>query len=131
MSTVFTTHPDNLPDPSLENYLQGVIGAVEATDCERHYLWREETQEYGHEWKSQLFGYGRHIGNVGDMPVCVSLLCQTVRGHKLLFYHATSRVVDHQMIRDWLDRVMPATARRPDGSINKTDAMNFHNIFPR
>jgi len=66
------------------------------------------------------------------MPVYISMNVDTIKGHKILFYYATSRYTDSQLVREYLEKVMPKSGFRPDGEyLNNTDAMNFHNVFPR
>jgi hypothetical protein len=84
----------------------------------------------GDGWVENFLGYSETLGRLADMPVCVSLRTAVVRGHKLLFIDPTSQVVDHRLIDEWLEEWLPPTARR--GSVvNKVDAANFHNVFPR
>lgn len=116
----------------LTEYLQGVIGLVEANSYERHALWKECKGE--RTWKETGWGLGETVGHLADTPVFVSLLVDTVDGHRILFWHATSQVVDHRMIEAWLTKTMPRSAFTDDGGtvrLNKVDAMNFHNVFPR
>ena len=57
-----------------------------------------------------------------------------VGGHKILFVDPTSRVVDHEMIRAWLQANAPVTAFHgcdPRKGLNIVDAGNFHNVLPR
>lgn len=110
-------------------YLNGVVGIVEANSFEKMCLWRE-WNDMGKSWVPTVHGYLATVGNVGDMPVCISILTETVEGQKILFWDATSRVVDHQMIEEWLKTIV-TSALKEDGYLNKTDAMNFHNVFQR
>lgn len=126
-------------DEQMVNYLDGIIGVVEANSYEQHMLWVEYSEEgskYGGRqdarrfpWQSTGSGYGETIGHFGDMPIHVSLMTATVDGHLILMLDATSQVVHHEMIRQWLDKNMPESARQKDGRVNVVDAQNFHNIF--
>lgn len=117
----------DLLDKELAAFLQGVTGLVEATNEEKFRLW----QQFQAEWTDDSAGLLETVGTFAGMPVCVSLHLSNVRGERLLFYHATSRVVDHRLIDQWIEAVMPATARRANGRVNKTDAANFPNVFRR
>ena len=120
-----------LADTEASEFLQGVVGAVEATGFEYHCLWKE-ARELEWSWEENLVGLWRQIGGFNDMPVCLSIRTAVVRGHKIAFYHPTSRIVDHEMVENWLRAVMPASALREGTSyLNKSDAMNFSNVFPR
>ncbi len=122
--------------PEIVEFLRGVIGTCEATRNEHHMLWQlhhHDAEKFDYtklSWKSGLGGYLITVGSTFGEPVCISINADIVDGHKILFYHATSNIVDHTMIRSWLDAVMPKTAFRKDGYLNNTDATNFTNILP-
>lgn len=117
---------------TMKVFLKDVIGVVEATSYETSCLWKEYHQGRKKTWVQGLGGYLPTIGLLGDRPVVLSLLVNTVDGHPILFMEATSQVVDHQMIEDWLKRHLPATALKDDGKyVNKVDSNNFDNVFPR
>lgn len=114
----------------IAKFLEGVVGVVEATNCEKHFLWKENRDRvHPRKWEENLSGLGQTVGRLAGMPVCISLLTATVDGRKLLFVHPTSQVVDHRMIDLWLKETLPETAIRPDGYVNSTDATNFHVMF--
>lgn len=126
-----------LPEDIAE-YLNGVEGLVEANSYEKHCLWlhyAKDADKYGgfgetrFDWQERTAGYGFTVGTVADKPVHLSLMVNTVNGKRLLFWYATSQMVDHQMIDDWLDNNMPPSARRADGYLNRTDATGFVNIL--
>jgi hypothetical protein len=118
-------------DGEMAKFLSGVVGVVEADSYAQHMLWAENRRrEKPLKWTGNSRGLMETIGNLGGMPVCVSLFTAEIDGHKLLFIDATSQVVDHRMIDGWLKKTMPPSAFRKDGYINRTDATNFHNVFP-
>lgn len=133
--------PAEIKDEHLIEFLDGVIGCVEANSFESHQLWSNfhyHAEKLGYtklSWVQGMQGTSRVVGTVQvageDMPVNVSLNINTINGHKILFYDACSRCVDHDMVRKWLDTVLPDSAHRADGYINNTDANNFHNVLPR
>lgn len=107
----------------------GIVGVVDATSFEQLMLWQEEEKAaLPKRWETINPGILETIGALADMPVCLSLSKVRVGGHLLLFIEATSQVVDHRMIDKWLEDNLPDTAKR-DGRVNRTDAMNFHNVF--
>lgn len=117
------------PDEQIEKLLEGVIGAVEASSEETHAIWREDVHHADKPmtWK-QHGGIGVTIGYMDSRPVHVILSIITVNDHRVLFYEATSTVVDNDMVRAFIEAVMPESGRH-DGRINHTNAANFHNIF--
>lgn len=109
-----------------KEFLQGVIGVVEATSFEYHQLWKD--WEDKSTWKSNNSGYGQVIGYLDSRPVFLSLRTAIIVGQKVLFIEPTSEVVDWKLIDTWLLVNLPETAMI-DKRINRTDAMNFTNVF--
>lgn len=124
-------------DDEIVRFLEGVVGCVEANSFEKHSLWKEnhylaDDARHKREWKDSNSGYGIIIGYVDERPIHLSLRIATIDGQKILFYYATSQVVDHEMIREWLKVNLPDTAKGDyPGGYNHTDATNFHNVFRR
>ena len=118
-------------DQEMQKYLDGVMGVVEATNFEKHCLWENNQRSpRKRTWVETGHGFLEKVGFLADNPICISLLTAVVDDHKLLFTHPTSQVVDHRVIDAWMATHLPKSAYR-DGRINRIDAMNFHNIFPR
>ena len=113
----------------VRRFLSGITGAIEATDVERHCL-EEKYTRYGVAWESSSGGLLTAVGSVGDMPVCISLNKAKIGGEIILLYHATSQVVDHRMVRKWLENNLPASAKREDGRIKHADANNADLVAP-
>ena len=111
-------------------YLDGVIGVVEANSFESMCLWMQ-AKDSARSWISTGHGYGPMIGRINNLPVCLSILTANVDGHKIVFIDATSEVSDWKLIDAWLQKNLPQSAMHEDGRVNKTDAMNFSNVFPR
>lgn len=117
-------------DDELVKFMDGAIGVVEMTREEEMAIWERYTKEYKYTWVSNNSGYGKNVGFLADMPVFISLSTAVVKGYKLVFWHPTSQVVDYRMIEDWFTLNAPEASREKDGRYNRTDATNFHNIFP-
>jgi hypothetical protein len=127
----FLSLPTSKPQeasPQLKEFMSGVIGVVEANRFEYMCLWQARGEK---TWVSRLSGFAPTIGHIGDAPICLSLFTAIVDGHNLLFAEAVSQVVDYRVVDAWLETNLPASARLADGRLNRTDASNFHNIFPR
>jgi hypothetical protein len=121
-------------DNELAKFLDGVIGVVDANSYESMCLYMENDREQKRPWKQNSSGLLETVGIVDGRPVCLSLLTNEVDGHKLLFIEATSQIVDWKMIEEWLQRSMPVTCfdgNDPRRRLNRTNAMNFHNVLPR
>jgi hypothetical protein len=124
----------NPPKAEMDKFLHGVVGAVEANSYESLCLWHEQHERAGKTWKQGSGGCMVQVGELADMPVCVSLFVNEVDGHRILFYDATSRVVDSRMVEKWLKENLPLTAFENGDArkrLNVTNAMNFHNVLPR
>jgi hypothetical protein len=117
---------------TMKEFLQDVVGVVEATLYETSCLWREYHQERKQTWVQGLGGYLPTIGELAGRPVVLSLFVNTVNGYPILFMEPTSQMVDHVMIDEWLKANLPAKALKDNGEyVNKVDAGNFHTVFPR
>lgn len=121
-----------MADKEMIDFFAGVQGIVEATDFEQHALWiLNQDRETPLPWRdfhsSRLFT----IGHLGGRPVCISVQKSRIDGMIVLFYNATSQIVDYPQIRSWLETNAPETARKINGYVNHVDAMNFHNVFRR
>lgn len=114
-----------------KDLIKDCIGAVEANEFETMCLWEKFNARTDGVWESATGGSLAVVGWIEEMPVCISLLVHTINGHPILFYHATSQLVDYEMVNKWLDENMPDIAKNKNGRLNKTDAMNFNNVFPR
>jgi len=118
-------------DDEIKKFLEGIVGAVEASSFEELCIWQEYTQELNYSWKQNCSGYLEYVGLFHSRPICINLRTSVVNGHKILFWEATSQLVDYKMIDKWMEKNLPKSARHSDGRLNKTDAMNFCNILPR
>lgn len=104
----------------IERYIQGIEYVVEATSTEQQMLWERYTEKYGAQWKSRNQGLGVYVGWIQGRPVVITIYQVVVNDVSILFYSDTSQVVDHTMIRRWLDKYFPGVPR--------TDAMNFSHV---
>lgn len=95
---------------------------VEATCFEDMTLYREWNKKV--KWESHTSGTLETVGELNDKPVCFSACWASINGELVLFYHATSVVVDHDMIDKWLEDNCPNKKL-------KTNAMNFHIVALR
>lgn len=121
-------------DDELAAFLRGVVGVVKANSYETMCLWREYHEKLSRPWGAGRSGLMLTVGELADMPVAITLYVNEIDGHRILFLDATSQVVDHRMIEKWMEDKLPPTAFRdgdPRKGVNKTNAMNFHNVFPR
>ncbi len=109
--------------------LDGVQGVVEATSFEKYALWQlNKFRDNPRTWIENLQGQLAIVGYVGNDPVCISLLVDKVSNQKILFWHATSKIVDYDQIKKWLETYLPLSSFK-NGILNNTDANNFNNVF--
>ncbi len=97
------------------------MGIIEATDFEKFCLWERWNPRMDIEWKDESLGYFANLGKVADMPVCLSLWIAYINGKKVLFWDATSQVVDYRMIEAWFEKHLK--------DVKKTDANNAHIVL--
>jgi hypothetical protein len=114
------------------DFLDGVVGVVDANSYESLCLWRENQElAVPCSWVQNNSGLMETVGYVNGYPVCLSLLTTRISGWKILFIEVTSRMVDHEMVEKWLLENMPKSAfKKSSRYINRTNAMNFSNILP-
>ena len=95
------------------NSLADCAGAVEATNYERLSLWREYTQR-GISWEASGQGFMVQIGSVEvngyDMPVWVCWGPVRIDGRIIALFEPKSQVVDHRMVKNWLQAGLPQGA---------------------
>lgn len=122
----------------MAKFLDGVVGIVEANSFEGSCLWQHYHKQLGKPWKSGGGGPMVQVGSImsgtDELPVCCALTVNEVDGHRILFVEVTSRGVDHDLVRTWLQANAPVTAfedNDPRNRLRISDANNFHNAFPR
>lgn len=122
--------PDAEIDDELKRFVEGAVGFCAATREEQHGVWSRLVQyrQPSVDWK-QHGGIGVTIGYLDNRPVHVALSHIDVAGYKVIFYEATSTVVDYDMVRVFINKLAPASARSGD-RLNHTDAGNMSNILP-
>jgi hypothetical protein len=101
---------------------------IEATDFEMQYLTeRNERSQNPVIWEQQSGGYLPTIGTLDDRPICLSFRWATLDGALVLFWHATSMVVDHGQIIIYMRKTFPHLFPDPvyNGSF-ASNATNFH-----
>lgn len=115
-------------DAEMTKFLNGVTGVVEANSFEALSLWSEYAKPRKKIWIENRTGLLETIGEFGGMPICVSLQTAIIDGQNILFVDPTSAIVDHRMVRKWLENTLPKSAWKGD-RLNYENAMNFHNAL--
>lgn len=78
-------------------------------------------------WEQCNPGWHLEIGKIIDYPVCIGVRWYRINGVLVMFYEATSRIVDHEMVDKWLkERCCPKDC---DGRLAYTNALNFHHVL--
>lgn len=108
---------------TLSYHLAETVYVVEATNCEKLFLWKETKDTV--KWESINSGFGFTVGHIADMPVVVSFTFAIINNKKVMFYEATSQVVDYRMIEDWICKYVPVVVMNCKRD-TCTDASNFH-----
>lgn len=108
---------------------------VEATHDETHGIWSRFVDKPYKECRplnwEQLDGimhtivyvsiqYDDQPGVIKRMPICVSIMWNLVDGHLMAFYEACSMVVDHDVVKEFINE-------KSNSNVNiRTDSTNFH-----
>ena len=110
-----------------------VVFVIEATDFERFALWQMNNSEVDSyrikSWESESRGWAPTIGYLDDKPVVVSLSYAKLNGHRVVFYYAPSMIVDHEMVRNWIDH--HTQHLEFEGRQCHTNANNFAHCYRR
>lgn len=62
-------------------------------------------------------------GEIKRMPICVSIMWNLVDGHLMAFYEACSQVVDHDIVKKFIDE-------KSNSNVNiRTNSSNFHHAL--
>ncbi len=108
---------------------------VEATGCEVLMLWGQFSTESMTKGKDNTYTWVQHyqghmitVGEFHGFPVTIALRWFTINGVLVMFWEPISRVVDHEMIKDWL--LANCAPRWDHGTrLAHTNAMNFHHVL--
>lgn len=112
-----------------KEFLEGVVGVLEASSFEKFTLWKEYAHTKKITWKDSNGGPCLNIGNITkDKPVYVSMSILEANGKRLLVIDPTGTYVDWPMIDTWLEKHLPHSAFKENGFVNKSDAQNFFNL---
>lgn len=110
-------------DSQMLNFIEGVVGIIEASSNEKMYIWQSNKDHRKETWEDRHSGILEYVGWLNKRPICISLQIVIIGGNKILFWHATSSLVDYEMIDEWFELNLPG--------IPKTDATNWTNVLPR
>lgn len=108
---------------------------VEATSCEHQLLWEQfskdtihKTPQSVHRWENVNPGYVIEVGRFFGFSVNIGCRWDVIDGVWVMFYEDISRVVDHDLIKKWLNE--NCCPRWCNGSrLARTNAMNFHHVL--
>jgi hypothetical protein len=115
----------------VESYEKHTVYLVEATDQEKHFLWERwalQNVQYPTalpkekvDWKEISIGKVRTVGEVNNKPICIGLTWVYINSQLVCFYETTSRMVDWDMIDNYVRNRWP--------SVPRTNSTNFHNCI--
>lgn len=86
----------------LDDRFADTVYVVEATSFERQALWKQNQETGRLDWQQDLSGIGPTLGYLDGREICVDFTWAELNGQRVLFYEATSEVVDHKLIDAWL-----------------------------
>lgn len=123
-------------DENIAAWTKEAVFLVEATSYEQLALWSDwavEGARYGRPdtadrrvaWEQLNPGFAAQAGKVGEYPVIVSVQFVRIEGCVVAFYEATSRVVDHEMVEEWVEHEFGSPKWDGETRTATTNAMNF------
>jgi hypothetical protein len=115
---------------TIEKFLEGVVGIVEADYFSHQMLWEYNNREKMYSWIENLVGF-MEIIPISTKPkksMALSLRTAIINNQKILFVNPTSKYVDYDLINKWLLENVPESALKCN-NLNMVNAMNFHNVF--
>ncbi len=113
-------------------FFTDVVFLIEATSHEYMSLWQDFSSEADRprwpkrvlSWKQESVGSMPQVGWIGNRPIFVSIKYARLNGHRVMFYHGCSELVDHKMIEQWLRHFTEKTI-----GWKHCDSGNFHNCL--
>lgn len=87
---------------TLEECLAGADIIVEATNFEGSQLWKYFGIDL--KWKQHTGGWLPTVGYIYKKPICISTMFATINNKFVLFWHPTSRMVDHAKIDEYFKK---------------------------
>lgn len=109
---------------SLEEGLKQTFGLIEATSAERQHIWERWSKDKGFTWEQQG-GFFVTVGILLERPICISVLFVRINGKLILFWYATSELVDYVMITEWLKKNLPDVYHRRSDATNCAHVLNY------
>lgn len=128
---------EEIIDLPFQKKIKHIKFAVEATDVERHYLWKEFKQNnpksFREDWVQDNHGLYKTLGNIQDiqgLTVSVQINFAVIMGSLVCFYYGTSKIVDWTMIENYIDEIV--TLKYDNNSRkSRCDSNNFHQCLSR
>ena len=123
---LFTTDFDNFLSFDIKSELRGLYAAAKGIGERNENI--RESRKYRVEWKDNSMGISVNAGEFAGNSIWLSFSFTNINGHKVAFYEATSQVVHHGIVENFL---MKHFQRTHDNYTrwNHVDAMNFHNCI--
>jgi hypothetical protein len=106
-----------------ENRLAKTFFIIEATDFERHMLWREYHSKV--KWEENIGGPSGGLITVGhdnNRPCCISTSWARIDEQLVMFYDNCSRITNHDKTEKWLKENFKGEY---NGRRSACGAMNF------
>ncbi len=123
-----------MSDETAESRLAKTLFVVEATSFESHCLWAQTATDSNcrcfapRRWEQVHPGWLVTVGELDSRPICVSMCWNRIDGQFVMFWEATSQVVDTVQIEKWLSQHFKG---KWDSGTREatTNAANFHHCL--
>jgi len=94
---------------------------VEATFCEKFFLWKEWHAAV--PWEEDNMGLNTKLGVLDSRPLMLTVFFVKINGHRVAFYESGSQLVDHKLMYDFFEKNFQVSY--DGGRWAHCDAMNF------
>lgn len=114
-------------EKTLEDLLSETVCIVEASRYETTALFTRYEKQLS--WDPSSKAFLKEIGTLDGRVVEIYMAFHLLKGKRVLFYHASSQVVDHKMIRLWFESNWKPVSERVFldivGVMNFQDCLHF------
>lgn len=105
---------------------------IESNGFEKGILWEKYEKEA--KWEDDPIGFWQFVGYIGKQEkrraVCVSFHFAKVYGQRVCFFEATSRYVDHTMVREFINKHFPSKDNAVYNGVNRICfASSFYHVL--
>lgn len=122
--------------PEDAELFKDVVFLVQCTHHEQFTFWQDYFRKPKYKesavksWEQEGSGYLITIGEIDNRPICINVWWEWLEGYRVMFYEATSQVVDYVIVDNWIEH-WTLKSMRYDGGYRwaHCDSSNFHHCI--